>query len=218
MFYLLQGYLVHKADIDEVFSWARQQDFFGRWMPEGRSLYHLYFGELYWSPAYQYHDDPYMGNFGWKTVPSRRGDGVSKAILPLSETYNVEAGTFDCSIDEGYSINVPIKLLFSGMGMHWSGSAGRFCDKNNQLVAFDPSTQQFGPGALLIHRNTLLRFLDQNEYEILWTLLGERRSIGGGFDPRDYPGLTVISGVYRLMDGEIIGGLSTSFRPPARSS
>jgi len=214
IFYLLQGYLVHKSDIDEVYDWAKKQDFFGRWMPEGQEFYRLHFGELYWASAYQYHKDPDMGYLGWQTVASRHNDKISKRLLPLSETYIAEAGTFDCSIDEGYLINVPIKQLFDGIEMHWAGVEGSFLDKNNQLVAFDPSVQQSGPGALLVCRDAFLRFLKQNDYEIVWTILGERRVIGGGFDPHYFQGLTVISGAYRLVDEKIVGDLSTSFRPP----
>ena len=31
-------YLTNKQDVDEVLSWAKKQDFMGRWMPENHEL------------------------------------------------------------------------------------------------------------------------------------------------------------------------------------
>ncbi len=214
IFYLLQGYLVHKSDIDRVYDWARQQDFFGRWMPEGRDFYRLYFGGLYWSPAYKYHDDPYMGSSGWQTVSGRNNYQIPKPILPLTETYNVERGTFDCSIDEGYSIIVPIKQLIDEMGLHWNGIEGCFFDRTGQLVACDPSVQEPGPGVLLVRRDRFLEFLEEQGYAVLWTLLGEKNLIGGNIGPDNWKGRTVISGAYRVVGERIVGELSSTFRSP----
>jgi hypothetical protein len=216
IWYLVQGYLVHKADIDEVYRWAAQQDFWGRWMPEGREFYGLFFGELYWSPAYKYHDDPYMGSSGWQTVSSRNNDQIPKPILPLSEIYCVERGTFDCSIDEGYSIKVPVKQLIDGMGLHWNRIEGFFFDNTGQLIAFDPSVREPGPGVLLVRRDAFLEFLEEHGYAVMWTLLGERRLIGGGIGHRDWKGDTVISGAYRVLGERITGSLSPTFRSPTQ--
>jgi len=218
IWFFLQGYLVHKADIDEVYHWAAQQDFMGRWMPEGRDVYGLHFGELYWSPAYKYHDDPYMGIFGWQTVSKGQNRQIPRLILPLSEIYHVERGTFDCSIDETYSIKVPVKQLIDGIGLHWNGIEGCFFDMTGQLVAFDPSVREPGPGVLLIRRDVFLEFLEEHGYSVMWTLLGQRRLIGGSIGPDNWKGDIVISGAYRVGEDRIIGGgLSPTFRSPTRN-
>jgi len=217
IWYFLQGYLVHKADIDEVYHWAAQQDFMGRWMPEGRDFYGLYFGELYWSPVYKYHDDPYMGSFGWQTVSNRQNRQIPRPILPLSEIYHVERGTFDCSIDETYSIKVPVKQLIDGMGLHWNGIEGCFFDEAGQLIALDPYVWEPSPGVLLIRRDAFLEFLEEHGYAVMWTLLGERRLIGGSIGPNNWKGGTVISGAYKVDGERIIGSLSPEFRSPTRN-
>jgi hypothetical protein len=107
IWYLVQGYLVHKADIDHVYQWVTQQDFEGRWMPEGLELHGLYIGELYWSPAYGYRCDPSPDYSDWQTV-QHLDSQLHKPILPLSQKCYVDHGTFDCSTDEGYSL-VPLQ-------------------------------------------------------------------------------------------------------------
>jgi len=210
IFYLLQGYLVCGLDIDSVYNWAAQQDFYGRWMPEGREFIDLYLGELYWSSAYEYHNDPYMGSYGWRKARQE----IPAPILPLSERYLAEYGTFDCSIDDTYSITVPVEHLVQGMRLRWSGSEARFVDEAGQLTAFDPSTQESGPSALLVRRESFLEFLEDQNYAVLWTLLGEKNLVGGGIGPDNWKGRLVISAAYQVVDREISGGLSTTFRSP----
>ena len=181
-------------------------------MPEGRVFHGMYLGELFWSPAYRFHDDPYMGNSGWQEGGSKQGQ-MSKPILPLSETYNVEHGTFDCSIDEGFSIRVPAEQLVHGMGLHWNGVDGCFFDKTGHLTAFDPSVKKPGPSVLLIRRDAFLEFLEEKGYAIVWTLLGEK-GLTGGLGTHSWQGDSVVYGSYRLSKGQIAGKLMTKFRSP----
>jgi hypothetical protein len=216
IFYLLQGYLVRESEIDSAYAWASQQDFCGRWMPEGRQFIDLYLGELYWSPAYEYHKDPYMGSLGWRRAGQRDKQEIPAPILPLSEKYLAEQGTFDCSIDDTYSIIVPVEHLTREMKLRWSGSEARFVDEAGQLTAFDPSTREPGSDVLLIRRDGFLEFLEEQDYAVFWTLLGEKKLMGGAMGPDDRKGILIISAAYQVVDGEISGGLSTTFLSPWR--
>jgi len=59
------SYIVRKRDVNAFFDWARQQDFFGRWMPETHALYEVFLGEFFWSPAYAHFNVPYYHRDGW---------------------------------------------------------------------------------------------------------------------------------------------------------
>jgi hypothetical protein len=135
--------------------------------------------------------------------------------LPLSERYLAEQGTFDCSIDDAYSIMIPVEHLIHGMKLHWSGIEGHYIDKEQRLIAFDPSVQEKGPSALLIQKDTFQEFLDEKEYAVVWTLLGEKRTIGG-MTPGAWRGMTVINGTYRLKDEKIVGKLTPIFEAPTK--
>jgi hypothetical protein len=73
-----------------------------------------------------------------------------------------------------------------------------------------------GPGALLINRDTFIKFLDENSYDIIWTVIGEKRIIGGGYKKDDWKGRQTISGAYRIYNGKIIENFSTKFKPGER--
>jgi len=211
---LLFGYLVHKQNVDQVSVWAMNQDFFGRWMPEGQEFHESYLGELYWSPAYKYLEDPYMGDYGWQ-IPRRLDSQCPGPLMPLWASYQVEYGGFDCSIDESFSISMPSKLLADEMEIHWKGSGGGFVGKSGELLAFDPSTIQPGPSVLLVKAESFQSFLEAHNYDVLWISLGGKNLIGGGIGTNEWKGETIMNGVYRITEGEIVGKHHSEYRHSA---
>lgn len=211
-FYILTSYLIHKDDYDEFYNWALEQDFMGRWMPEGPELYEIFLGEFYWSRAYLYHTDPYEREIG-----RREGDldsRIPKQILPLVATYIQGDRGFDCSIDNVIGITVPTQLLAERMGLSWNGHEGKYFDKAGKLAVFDPSVDENGPSTLLIQKEAFSSFLQESNYCVVWTLLAEKQLIGGGYRHDEWKGRLEISGVYRLVDGKVQGQLTPRFRSP----
>jgi hypothetical protein len=113
IWYILKSYVVRRSDIEEVFDWAKEQNFMGRWMPESLDLHDVYLGELFWSPAYDHRHSAYHGYEGWTRG---REDVVPKDILATAEEYVWEPG-FDCSM-EGLSINVYLPCDWIAERMH----------------------------------------------------------------------------------------------------
>jgi hypothetical protein len=200
--YILNSYVVKREDIDSLFEWAREQDFFGRWMPESYALYQVFLGEFFWSPAYEYHNIPYFHRDGWTRG---YGERIPREVLVAIEEYMREDKGFDCSMDEGYLIKLPTKWIADGMGLRWNGVEGYFFDPDGELVAFDPSVKSMGPGALLINKDKFLKFLREVDCEILWTVLGEKSDFHYGMHGTDRSGRLMINGAYRFLNGEIHG-------------
>lgn len=128
-----------------------------------------------------------------------------------------ETGTFDCSLDETVIITLPCKFLAEGMKLRWNGVEGHFFDKQGDLIAFDPSVRSPGPGAFLMRRESLIEFLNANDLQIIWTLLGEKEWISGAMTQRTYKGRLEISGAYRLTQGAgaILGTKTCTFMSPS---
>jgi hypothetical protein len=200
--YILHGYIVKSADIEELFEWAKVQDFFGNWLPDSHALHEVFLGEFYWSPAYEYHNVPYFHRGGWT-----RGhhEIIPREVLVSTEEYSQEDKGFDCSMDEGYLIHLPAKWIADGMGLRWNGVEGHFFDSNGELAAFDPSVKNKGPGVLLINKHKLLKFLRESGCEILWAVLGEKSDFHYGSHGTDRSGRLQINGAYRILNGEIFG-------------
>ena len=195
---MINSYIVKKQNIDELYSWAKKQDFWGRWMPEASGLYNqVFIRELYWSPAYKHYDKEYYNRFEWTQGHNNK---IPKEVISTSDKYIKEYANHDCSIDEAIIIKVPGKLIVDRMNLNMGKIDGHFVDINNKLISFDPSINETGPGALLINREEFIKFLNDNEYSILWTILGEKR-INSGHNIRDnWKGSLRINGVCMLSD------------------
>lgn len=204
----LQSYIVKRADMDELFAWAEKQDWLGPWMPESHALYEVFLGEFFRSPAYEYHNVPYYHHDGWTRG---HNDRIPKQVHLTTEEYAREDKGFDCSVEEGYSIYLPTKLIVDGMVLGWNGVEGHFFDPTEELVAFDPSVRTRGSGALVINKPKFMQFLDTSSYDILWTVRGEKSDYHYGSYGTDKSGRLDINGAYRLMNGEVAGGCSTKY-------
>lgn len=191
LWYILNSYIVKKKDIDKLYSWAIKQNFMGRWMPESRELMDVFLGEFYWSPAYKYS----IGEDDENWVKGRNGEIPCEVLIPTIG-YLQEEGVYDCSINESINLTLPSKMLVRKMGLMWNGQKCGFEDKNGKLIAFDPSTAEQGPSALLVNKEEFVKFLDDNGYTILWTVLGEKGIISS-FSNRNFCRLE-ISGAYKL--------------------
>ena len=91
---------------------------------------------------------------------------------------------------------------------------GRYFDKKNDLVAFDPSIfdENFLNKVLLIRRDKLFSFLKNKNYSIIWALLGEKNMIGGGGIGQPL-GWLAIDGAYSINGSyQIVGAKRSCFK------
>ena len=90
------------------------------------------------------------------------------------------------------------------MHLQESDIEGVFLDKNNQIVCFDPSVNNNSFYSLLIKKDAFIEFLQNNQLQIVWTLLGEKQIIGD-YNQKDlYP--LEISGLYYLNEDFKVSG------------
>lgn len=217
MWYILNGYLLKKADASRLINWARKQDWMGRWMPESQTTSSLHLGEFFWSPAFKAQDCVYYGRQGW-TKKTERG---SKVIIPTellvaNDEYSHESGGYDCSIEETFLINLPCRFLVESMKLQWRGVEGHWFNEQGTLIAFDPSVRFKGPSVLLFRRDAIVDFLKRAGLALFWTVLGEKRVIGGMLSDRSFKGCLEINGAYLLNGNEVKGSSFASFKSPIR--
>jgi hypothetical protein len=54
-----------------------------------------------------------------------------------------------------------------------------------------------------------MRYLEENDFKIIWTILGEKQIIGGRTFGSDYVGRLEISGAFHFEYNELIGKINT---------
>ena len=209
IWYMLKSYIVEKSHSEEVVRWAKRQDFAGRWMPESLDLRDVFFGELFWSPAYGHRHSASYGYEGWTRG---RASSVPHPILATAEEYSWEPG-FDSSMEDlTMRVHLPCDWLAERMKLRSGEAEGHYQDRRGTLISLDPSTRTPGPGALLVRKDELMDFLEDSRYAVFWTLLGEKNILGGP-SRRNAPGRLQISGAYTLVADRIEGERTTRFVP-----
>lgn len=198
IYYLLKSYIVKKTDIGELFEWACKQTYRNLEMPYPQAFYNTFLGEFFWSAAF-YHENTDEWTSDTNKLPCK--------ILRSTMSYIQEDSGYDCSIDDSFSIILPVKEIFDKMELNWE-KEGYFNDEKGVLIGFNPSTDVEGPSSFLIRKDNFFKFLNDNDYEILWLITGEKFILGS----RPPEQRLEIMGLYKTDEKTIDGRLVTNFR------
>jgi hypothetical protein len=194
VFILSRAYLIKSSDTQKILEWAKGKKNTWGWLPEPRTITGIYLGEIPYSSAYA---DNYGEKNPWKSLKDEHGGEIGMEVLPVSEYYMNEATTFDCSVKDAVHVNLPTKSILDMMGLKSNGIPGEFVDSSGVLVAQDPSVKNGGEGCLVIRKSSLIKFLKDNDYSILWSVFGEKLVLGMNRGP----GVLEFGGTY-IMDGD----------------
>jgi hypothetical protein len=207
MYFLANAYLVSAADYEEMYMWARRQDYTSDLIPECRDVLSLYYREFYRSTAFEdtLREDPEM--FGWT-----RGDGerLPRAVaIPLVQ-YIREASGFDCSIDETVALYLPAPMLVEGLGLRRDGREGLYIDCRGQLVALDTSSEGRGAATFAIRRREFEQFLKLKNLRVFWTVRGGKQIIQFPPGNKESFGPSILNGSLRLSEDGVEGHVSAT--------
>jgi hypothetical protein len=201
LWYICTGYLIRTDEAPSFLKWAQGVDFMGRWMPEAAEVYRIFLGEHLWAQASLYFQKHYYGDDGW-TQPNQ---GCPVKIRTVAFEYLCESHGFDCSVDEGYSLRLPVSELITGLRIRWNASGADFVDLAGRVAVQDPTVKAEGPSALLLREDLLQEFLARENLTICWAVFGEKQVLPSrsGNSPH-FPYLRM-SGAYALSAGKLTG-------------
>jgi hypothetical protein len=204
IFYVLNAYLIRQSEKRSLFRWLKNQNFYGRWMPETRNgIREVFFREFPNSPIYDAVYSPYDDSkSGWisKVGFRKRMPGV---IMESGDEYSITSASRDKSVEESFNICLPSKWMVKLMGIKHSTRDGFWVTSGGKEVVCDLSLEEGGRSSLFIEKEFLLKFLNKHHFCLVWTLLGEKAILGG-----ERGKLQGISGAYLLeSDGSITGQL-----------
>jgi hypothetical protein len=208
--YMVQSYIVKSKNLRKIYNWAKNPSYSQEWMPESSGFSNsIFLGEYSWAPAFLYYHSDYDD---W-TDESNFGSKIPVKVLITDDQYFRSGESTDCSTCEGIRVKLPANWLEKKMQINQTYNDGRFFDKNNELVTFDPTVFRKGiPEVLLMNKNKLCQFLGSKGYSIFWTITGNKRIIGETFSTNKPKGMLNISGAYRLDSrNKIVGIMNTKF-------
>jgi len=205
--YWIRAYLVETSDLKALRRWAEAQWWHDDRMPEANADYHVFLGEFFWSPAFNYFDDPYYHRDGWTRD---RAGNCPTDVLVTNDEYGREARSYDCSITQSMFVDLPCQYLVKEMKLSWQGEEGNWYDSAKQLIAFDPSIRTAGPRVLLFNRDALDAFLTQRGLSLFWTVSGEKQFYGKHFHvTKEVHHYQQIAGAYFRAGRRILGAIRT---------
>lgn len=186
----LRTYLYSKDKKNELLKWFKDKDFEGRWMPEGGSIYECCLGEYPWSPSmvnYLGQDDQDNEQYFIQNKPA------PCYLITTINDYNTEK---DSIFFKNERYMVPSKYLFEHMNLVWNGAFGY--SVNGKTVIFNGKNN-----TIFIDKEFLINFLNQNNLEIIWTILGEKQKITGLIG-RNFPGRSEFSYTYYMNNNDLL--------------
>jgi len=174
----ISGLLVQEGSFDLALKGIRRRNFYGRWMPERASFSYGFAGEYPWAtPFNTFPDEEYVAG------PVGRYDLPVDLYRPFWNTLVAE-WQYDTSF-ESYHLNLPARVFFSGRDLWWNGRDG-FRIVDGETVLRDPRMlSRDAPSSLLVEGEFVKDVLRSHGLRLIWTLLGERWIVGGGFSRRD---------------------------------
>jgi hypothetical protein len=150
----------------------------GRWMPESKDRYEVFDKEYYWSPAHHFFRTEYYGGNEWLNIYDKiTGKFVSKVIV-TTESYLWESEP-DHSKDSAIHFLKPCEKIFNGMKMRYSDKEGIIFDESLETICFDTNIHHNSKQYLIIKKEPFIKFLNDNNLDIIWTVLGEKQITGG---------------------------------------
>lgn len=175
----IRSYLVKESQYSKAKTWLQQQDFMGRWMPEGNEYYgtniHQIFSENTlneWQEISQY----------GKTAQS------SFKVMPSVDSHIWES-TYG---NDGITFYVPAPIIYHGMKMQNCIKDGYWVDSQDNLICFNPQINDKFQNGLAVKKDEFLKFLKENKLKLVWTVLGEKSAY------KQSKFLQKLSGVYYM--------------------
>ena len=166
----VESYLVPKDEIATAYDCLHRRNFFGQWMPEGATWLYGFVGEYPWATPFNTEPEE------WHGMGEHVGD-LPVHYTPSYSQLSVEWG-YDASLPRQFHMILPARKFFSPHDLWWDGRDGyRIVD--GRIAFRDPSVTKDGPKALIADADELLERLDKLGLRLIWTLLGEKRILGG---------------------------------------
>ena len=206
LWYQVRSCIVDEKEFPHLYEWAVNQNYGGRWMPESRERYEVFFREYYWAPAYRCLDNEEL-------IRNEFYDRTTNQFIAHAEVTSIcylwEAEE-DYSKETSYSFLIPSKQLFEGMKMQFADEDGVFKNEIGEVVCFDAGAIEKSKTYLLVRKEVLLDYLKKHHKKIMWYVLGEKNIIGI-HNYRSVPNLPmwlIVSGTYTLDEnGKVVGSL-----------
>jgi hypothetical protein len=207
---MIKGYIVRAKEFNNMIKQLKDVNFMGRWIPECTVQTSLFNKEYFCSSAFEFFKKDYYGGVKWRTIDRSVYKISGEVMIPVEKFYR-ERGN-DYSTEDGFGWYKPCEDIFRELGLKYGEENSALYDANNNLICFDTSELCNEELGFVIDKGSLHTFLENNDYKIFWTVLGEKRIVGSATrrDREVFP-MPTFSGVYYYTTDSRLDGYLTKF-------
>jgi hypothetical protein len=161
IWFMFQSFFVPKAKLNRTTAWLRDQEFHGRWLPEAYEVSNLFARESYWAPLSKKYEKE-RGT--WRILEDSNLKVMISAQEGVGHLDGDDSGTH-------FHYKIPCKKLFEALDLEYANQDGELQNPAGEIIFSNVS-----PSGCMIRQDALTKFLDENDLEIVWTLLGEKNA------------------------------------------
>lgn len=201
LWYQIRSFLVKKNDFESIINILENKNFMELEMPNSIEMHYIFNREFYWSPAYNCFIDFFHEN----NDQIIREEEPSQRNIELIETSEMNA--FYSEYDKSNELSSGLKPsidIFRAMQLKYGEEDGIYYSQDNKKICCDLSEFYSVGYNLIIEKDSFLKFLEENNYCVFWTVLGEKNVSGDYNHDEHWPS---VSGFYYFKNN-LIGHLN----------
>ena len=164
-FVLYNGVFANKNNFEKLRSWASNENFYGRWMPEHSGSIDYRWNEYPWADSYLQ-----LGDEDDEIFDEGGGEMKLAYEAQLQENYK--------GIDDEYQFMstayMPCKEMMEMFGWH-TAERGIIRDTHSKIVAINRNIPGDPLQALLVLRSKLDEYMEAKGLVLFWSLVGEKQ-------------------------------------------
>lgn len=194
----IQSILMKKTDIKKWKKWNQNYPQESIYAIKSFNCSSMFYKENYWNTRYE-EIALNTDTKGWTELfINNERTGILYANTSQRHIWEEE---YDFSKEDAIAFDIPTKVLVEGMQLYDKGSIGAYY-KEDMLVCFNPGIKEHSNHLLLIDKEILTSWLEENGLCILWILTLEKRILNGIYGVKSF---VEWQGNY-ILDGEKIKG------------
>lgn len=204
--YILRSFIVKSEDKKSFIEWlGKQKDFYNDTLPPSIDLQEVFLKEYPYGEAFK---SGYGKDSTEDWTKDSRFNPLPVSVLPTDAQYSTGISSNDGSTGDGARVSLPCRWLYEKMDLRNGEEESKFVDKTGNLIFQDPALGTNAHTVLLVNKKIFLRFLKDNGYDIVWTLLGEKQIFG----TRNSTGYMSITGVSYYNKASLVSRIRISRR------
>lgn len=164
----------------------------------GADGYHMHLGEHPWAWSDQ-------SDHGWIEWRPNGDDwqAPALAVRPPTAEYTAESNSYDYSITQNITLNLPAGWLIDALGLRLSdGRSIEYRNADGEVVFMDPSVHRVGRSVALVDRAAFLEMLAREELVAIWVVAGEK-SVFGQLPSDGFGGRRTFTRLFHLEAGAL---------------